>query len=155
VSADGWVWGVDPSTKRVVVVAVKGTQWAWVETNIPPLMRGQSHPDRLPWVRDKTMIAATSMLLEHPPKLIVVEQPSGHFQNPPLLYTVGVVLLGLRDVSNAPILTEPPSHWKKRTLGKGKGNAKKPEIMAWAKECGYKGVTQDVADALGIAVANA
>jgi Holliday junction resolvasome RuvABC endonuclease subunit len=41
--------------------------------------------------------------------------------------------------------------WKKEAMGKG--NARKPEIMAWARANGYRGALQDAADAWGIATA--
>lgn len=56
----------------------------------------------------------------------------------------------------APVVPIEPMSWKASALGKGRGHARKPEVLTWAREvAAYPGTLEDEADATGVAVATA
>jgi Holliday junction resolvasome RuvABC endonuclease subunit len=81
-----------------------------------------------------------------------VEQPSGRFRAPQLVYCVGVVQAALFEaLGGVPVWTIPSSAWKKRTIGQG--NCTKPQVRAWVDRLGVAVRSQDEADAVANACA--
>jgi hypothetical protein len=132
------VWGIDPSTRRIAVgMLAPGVEVGWRTLS---LEQAQSNAARLwkavhalpPWfeqLRDDDVFGR--------PALVVVEQPfsSGRHVPHESLHMVGVVLASLWGALGlgAEIAMLNPSEWKSRGLGKGRGFAKKPGILAWAR----------------------
>lgn len=143
-----WSWGLDPSTRIPVVVAVQKTRF--VVRRVPlPAVRG---PVRLPRLREEIRRATVGLLARCPPRRVAVEQPSGKYRNLPLVYAVGVTIEAV--LSELPpgivVDTVPPSVWKLGTVGRG--NAQKQDVASWCATLGFRGVTQDEADACALAI---
>jgi Holliday junction resolvasome RuvABC endonuclease subunit len=151
-----WVWGIDPSVLRLAFAfcEVGGRRIAWRSMVNPKAdARGA---ERLAELEALTYTATRLFAREYPPRLVMVEQPAGRSRSPETYFAAGVMeaasYSALANMYDTPVEFRrivPPS-WKLAALGKG--NADKKEIAAWAKRHGCEG-TQDVADALGIAVA--
>lgn len=155
-----FAWGVDISTKRVAIAAWNGQQAAWTVVEIPPDRRGGGMiPPDAGWVATKVTAAAIRFARSYPPLIAWVEQPSGRFPNPRLLYvagaTIGALQEGLRVLYRAPVMVAviAPSRWRVAALGAGNGHASKQTVLAWARERGLDADDYDRADALGVAVA--
>jgi Holliday junction resolvasome RuvABC endonuclease subunit len=137
-------WGVDPGFRRVSIASLVPGRFK---------VRSATVPDKLPTVETLSELYAVTLELGRElmsygqPRSIIVEQPSGRFIKPALYYATGVIVLALADFGFVDTL--PPTSWKKAAFGNGA--LKKPELMERAKALGYTGVSQDEADALGIA----
>ena len=142
-----WVWGVDVSTRRVAVGKFSSKKTVrWESRDIPQDARGAQ---RLARIR-----RATVDLCQQPvglqPRLVLVEDANvGAAANKPLLQAVAVVFEAVFATLRCEVREVPVGTWKKATIGRG--NAQKPEVMAFARGLGYTGDLQDEADALVIA----
>jgi hypothetical protein len=151
-----WVWGVDVSTKRLAVGFSDGQE---LHVESVDFNRKLFHGLRLEDIFTRTRTFAAAWAKRYPPLYVFVEQPAafGRPPEPQLMYAVGMVqgalTYALHYVHPHPVevRTVPIGTWKSRALGNGA--AKKPEIMDWAVKHGYRGLLQDEADAMGIALA--
>lgn len=151
------VWGIDPSSRRVSVAAVKNGL-EWVETLSLPKGWDEcrkfsaAHEALVPWLGELGREVPSHVFVEEP------FLPRDHRQQPTHVWMFGVVLAALGSALPAGVkvrLIGAPS-WKCRALGKGHGRAKKPEIMEWARSVAhYQGDLEDEADAVGVATAGA
>ena len=168
-SRTSW-WGVDPSTARVAVAyseILDGEVRRGVATL--PFAPGEG-PTRLSHIYDETRAFVMSLMPAFPkPGVVLVEQPSGKFDNPSLSYAVGciqaAVVSALRESFGRPphVETTVAQHWKKISCGRGdiykptrKALGRTPvfedyAVARWAREQGYAGSSWDEADAMGIA----
>lgn len=159
--------GVDVSTKRLALADSHGY------TDSLMLMTSPDRAANLADAHHRSGIFARQFLDGRKVHAVFIETPGGKFLHPYLMQTVGAVTAGiwwgLRGVDRHPVtcFAVPVATWKKRSVGKG--NAGKPEILAWAQERGYEGQcsgclargkacrkpseAHDEADALGIALA--
>ena len=154
--APDYHWGCDVGGRGVAVAMVSDDAPDVTKTlsvTAPPGAR------RLALLHDHVRALVRGWADDYPPLTVWVEAPTGRFHNPALDHATGVVLaamwgalhnLYLHPVPVGPI---PVGVWK--DLAVGNGAAKKDDVMAWAVQRGYTGGLQDVADALGIAVAGA
>jgi hypothetical protein len=155
-------YGVDPSTLRVSVAFVAQDGARGVATCPFPRAEG---PERLAEIYTHTRQFWWRLMQAGwpTPGLVMVEQPSGKMENPNLSYAVGVILAatwaGVHDsFDGGAIETCTSSWWKKRACGRGniykpKKRAEEYEVVTWARENGYTGISWDEADAWGIAEA--
>jgi Holliday junction resolvasome RuvABC endonuclease subunit len=147
-------WGIDPSTQRVSIAWVTDGGERGVQTrSFDPLLRDG---ERLWHIYAETWDLCKQIHASRPARFVWVEQPFAFGKPvPPVSYmAMGAIMIAARRVTAAPVEPcAPPGRWKKLALGPGYGNAKKEQIMVWARERGYDGNLQDEADALGIAVA--
>lgn len=142
-----WRWGIDPSTIRVSVGAWSGDEWMARSVGVQ-----STRQSRYALIFRRVLALAQELAWECPPDEIWIEQPSGAFTNPTSGYVVGAIAAALGVARPlTPVFMVPPSTWKLHAIGKG--NAGKPDIMAWARSIGYEGEVQDEADALGVAKA--
>lgn len=140
--------GIDPGLRRVSVAAVRGVQHrvatrrlaSSTHTNTAIVKLDELVEDCLDEVCDWN---------DWLPSAIMVEQPSGRFVNLSLSYATGVILRAAEIYLPTLVVTTPSPQWKK-TIGL-KGNAGKPETMAYAQRFGYEGDIEDEADAICIA----
>lgn len=145
-------WGIDPSTQRVAIA------WNGPELGVAvkPFRRSR-HAERLDNIYEVTYAFAQQLAGMFPPLVVWVEQASGARPNLPLMYSVGVVQAAvfgaLKDMWAFPVWVEtvPSGTWKK--VATGRGNAKPPEYLAWARLNGYQGLDLDEAAAWGVAMA--
>lgn len=161
--------GVDISTKRLALADSDGG------TDSLILMTGTDRARQLRDAHHRSGIFARQFVKQRPVMGVFIETPAGKFMDPYLMQMVGAVTggiwYGLRDVYEHPVtcFAVPVSQWKKRAVGRG--NATKPQILAWARERGYEGqcpkclgdasvdackaptAAHDEADAFGVAVA--
>jgi Holliday junction resolvasome RuvABC endonuclease subunit len=143
--------GIDPGLRRVSVAAVQGVQFKVRTLTLPPKtptftalveLDGivETLIDNMEYYWDDRACPATSIL---------VEQPSGRFVNLSLSYAAGVIIRSAEKYLPGRVATVPSPQWKK-AIGL-KGNAGKPETMAYAQRFGYEGDIEDEADAICIA----
>lgn len=145
-----FVWGIDVSTTRLAFAfASLDTTAVKVETLITRTEEREGA--RLGLLDRQLRIFGRLRGAMYPPACVWVEQASGRFQAPQLLYAIGVIQAALAETLPCPVWTVPSSAWKKRSVGRG--NASKEQIAAWAESSGYEFEGQDEADAIGIAVA--
>jgi Holliday junction resolvasome RuvABC endonuclease subunit len=137
-------WGVDPGFRRISIAAIVPGRF---KVRSGEVEEGLPRVETLVRLSEVTLKLARELSEYGQPRSIIVEQPSGKFIKPDLYYAAAAMMLVLADFGFVDTL--PPATWKKHALGKG--NAKKPEIMEWARTIGYTGKSQDEADALGIA----
>lgn len=151
-SPEQWAWGVDVSTKRVAIGAINPQgETHTVKADIDPELVGAV---RLAALRRAARTAAWELgrITSSRPSAILVEDANvGVGTNKPLIQAVGVVLEALAYENTCPILEIPIGTWKKDSIGNGA--AKKDRVMSHAVELGFRGDTQDEADALCIAEA--
>lgn len=101
-----------------------------------------------------TVSMAVSAWASHgTPDAIVVEQPSGTFDNLPLKYATGVILAAAAKYGYATTLTS--GQWRKIAFGNGgmKSAAAKAAAVELAKTLGYNGSSEDTAEAICLALA--
>jgi hypothetical protein len=175
----GPVWGLDPSTHRLAAAVCVptpptnpihelGVHWATCSYS-----KSGSMEARLARALGDLLRFFTDFRNSYGgrPAAIYLEEPFGGSEkfnpktkkkeivkpHPHAFYFVGVVRCALGHVfSDVPVEMIGPPAWKKEALGTGHGFADKAEIMRWAREvCGYTGMLEDEADALGIMAAGA
>jgi Holliday junction resolvasome RuvABC endonuclease subunit len=144
------VWGVDVAVSHLsIAFAELDTERVGVRS----LITGNDtrEGERLGRLDRQLRIWGRQLAGEFPPHVIFVEQPSGRFRAPTLVYACGVVQAALFETLGVPVWTIPSGRWKKATVGVG--NATKPQVRAWVDTMGYDADSQDEADAICIAVA--
>lgn len=150
-----WVWGVDVSTKRVAIAAVPGddTDAATTVVEFPAAVRscGKGDTGDLYGVYTLVRLAAVRFSWDYPPTAIIVEKPAGKVVTPVLWLTVGATITALQHFPGLLVTTLPVGTWKRWSVGRG--DASKADVAAWALETFGHEDDQDVADALGVAVA--
>jgi hypothetical protein len=185
-------WGIDPSTKRIALGSVsgRGPRTARLDASREVVVAWDTlalgHTEPIGRKLNHARARLVSWLEVHrddpiagSPSLVFVEEPfggAGRAQpHPHAFFMVGLVLEALYEVLGfgAMVYTVSPTAWKRPAMGEGRGNAKKPQTLLWAKRhLGYTGECQwcrgmtagphkkcntepahDEADALGIAVA--
>lgn len=147
-----FVWGVDVAVSHLSIA------FADMDTDrvgVRSLHTGTDarEGERLGLIDRQLRIWARQLAGEFPPHVIFVEQPSGRWRQPALIYAAGVVQAALFEALLVPVWTITSGDWKKRTLGLG--NATKPQVAAYAASQGWDFDSQDEADALCCAVAGA
>lgn len=148
------VWGIDPSVRRIAVgMLAPGVEVGWRTLS---LEQGHSNASRL-WKAVGVLPGWFEQLRDDEtfgrPRLVVVEQPfsSGRHVPHESLHMVGIVLAALWGALGlgSELVMLNPSEWKSRGLGKGRGFAKKPAILAWARSAaGYEGTCATCGDGL-------
>lgn len=152
------VFGFDPSTVRVSVGVVLRDRSVWWDTLSLPQLGTDSHRFALAYERLVPWLAGLAE--RWVPKSALVEQPFavGRRVHPSSQQMVGVLLAAAGWALGRGVFldTIDPPQWKKRALGPGRGHAKPPEYMEWARSTlGYTGSLMDEAAALGVAVSEA
>jgi Holliday junction resolvasome RuvABC endonuclease subunit len=144
------VWGVD--------VAVSHLAFAFAPLPDGPVdvaslntLTDTREGQRLGLLDRQVRIYAQQVAGEYPAACVWVEQPTGRFPSPQLMYAAGVVQAALFETLACPVWTVPVSTWKQRTVGKG--NATKTDVFLWASRRQPTVETQDEADAYCIAAA--
>jgi Holliday junction resolvasome RuvABC endonuclease subunit len=145
-----FVWAVDPAVARLAFAfASLGSPTIEVETLTTACDAREG--ERLGLLDRQVRIYAAQAAGRWPPAVVWIEQASGKFQQPQLLYAIGVTQAALFETLGCPVWTIPSGKWKKTALGVG--NATKPQIAAWVAERDDRPATQDEADAYAIAFA--
>lgn len=143
-----WVWGVDPAVARVAFAhADMHTQR--IHATLAQHKTTALEGERLALLADLVRRHAEDTAVVHPPSVVFVEQPSGKFQSPQLLYATGVIQAALFEELQVPVWTIPSGKWKRTALGYG--NASKEQVAAWITAHNWHAGTQDEADAIAIA----
>lgn len=144
------VWGVD--------VAMANLAFAFADTNsdhvdVETLITRTTEREgaRLGLLDRQVRIYARQAAGRYPPACAWVEQPSGRFPNPQLMYAAGVIQAALFETLACPVWSIPSGRWKRATVGVG--NATKAQVRAWADARRFCVNDQDEADAICIAVA--
>ena len=153
------IWGIDPSTLRMSVGIVLPESPARAVVQTCSLAPGALHVRQFK-AREVLPVFVDRLVMRHgEPAAVAIEKPFAHGHRVPVesYYAIAAMLDALGEVMPSTALWWlEPQTWKSAALGKGNGRAKKPQIMAWAREvCGYEGELEDEADALGIATAAA
>jgi Holliday junction resolvasome RuvABC endonuclease subunit len=145
-----YVWGVD--------VAVQHLAFAFAPVDNGPIVTetltagtDAREGQRLGLLDRQVRIYAQQVAVSFPPQCVWVEQPTGRFPKPQLMYAAGVVQAALFEALACPVWTIPVATWKQRTVGKG--NATKSDVFAWATGRLPAIESQDEADAYCIAAA--
>jgi Holliday junction resolvasome RuvABC endonuclease subunit len=136
------IWGVDVGVKRSVICSIGEV------TSFHSLfsLKGEQ-VERLQMQAEALRDLLRSCT---PPDVVMVEQPTGRFRNPPLDWTVGALSLVIAEEVGCPVWHTTPPQWKKAVIGNAQ--AKKPEIAAWASaEVAAEELDFDESDALAIA----
>lgn len=142
-------WGIDPSVNYPVLAE-------WPSGRVQMLRTNGSGAERLADLGDQ-WAGLISEWASHLPTAVFIERVRGKYPKDALVMAVGVIeavtWTMLDEISEHPtsIFELSPGEWKSHAVGNG--GAKKPAVMAWAREHGYQGKVQDEADALGIACA--
>lgn len=146
-----WAWGVDVSTTRVAVGAVRA-DGAWSAWHEDVFERGErADGRRLSFLRAVAVTMAQRTPLNARPELILIEDPANRHHSFHLLASAGVVLEAFHSVFRRPVVPVPVPVWKKAVLGRG--NARKGDVAARAQQLGLPADRpQDEADALCIAL---
>lgn len=152
-----YVWGVDPSTKRVAIGAADRERVH--EVTLCEFDRKLKSAPRMADIYARTHGAALRFARRFPPIYVWVEQPMafGRPVEPQLMYAVGVIQLALfvalRDLYPHPVTVEPIqiAEWRKLAFGEGKGNVKKARYLDLMRPLGYEGDDLDECAAWGIA----
>lgn len=147
------VWGVDVAVSHLSIgfYPVDGS----TSPQVRSLTTGTDtrEGERLGLLDRQLRIWARQLAAEFPPYVVNVEQPSGRFRAPALVYACGVVQAALFETLSVPVWTVPSGRWKRATVGPG--NATKEQVRAYVDAQGWPVDSQDEADALCIAVAGA
>lgn len=163
-------WGVDPSSLRCAIATIAADGLKGVELASFPNVDG---PLRLSLIYAETRKLAATIAGLVAPGIVLIEQPSGKFQNLELVYAVGATMAGVYDGvlaacgSPARFESKTSQWWKKRSFGRGDvykpnkktlGRAPVPEDYAgltWAWNAGMPRAINswDAADAWGMAEA--
>lgn len=142
-----WHIGIDPGSRSIGLAAINDDG----ELRHQAYHVGGEVPDRLVRIR-RYVRRWVQALADEGVWNVVIEQPGTRFGGAVLLGSFGVILEATRSVLPRTVVHELTSaSWKRIALGDGA--AKKPDVMKRARELGYTGSWQDVADAVCIAEA--
>lgn len=143
------VWGVDVAISHLAfAVADLASDTIEVETLIT--RTDEREGARLGLLDRRLRIYASQLARRYPPACVWIEQPSGKFRSPQLLYATGVIQAALFEALAVPVWTIPSGKWKKRAVGYG--NASKDQVRFWvANTLRIDCDTQDEHDAICIA----
>lgn len=157
------VFGIDPSTQRMslaVLLPVPQRRFVGPTGPVPCVVDTLSLPQRkgaerwaaiqrelVPWLG--------ALIGSWRPQAVFIEQPFAYGRSvPPVSYYAIGVLLAVLGSYRQRVEMIGPGEWKKLALGAGKGAARKPDVLAWARRAaGYEGALEDEADAIGVATA--
>lgn len=154
------VWGIDPSTKRIAtsVVDVRRRRVTHVGTLSLPTHERALKPRELAEQMAAQQEHFRGLVDSHGrPTFVAIERPFGGGGSaarkvPVESYYAFAITLAALAASvgrNVGVLELDPGSWKARSLGKGFGHAKKPAVLAWARERhGYVGSCKGCADGL-------
>ena len=145
-----WVWGCDPALGRLAF-AFAAVDSDTVEVETLTTRTTETEGARLGLLDRQVRIYSRQAAGRFPPAVVWVEQASGRYQQPQLLYAIGALQAALFEALAVPVWTVPSSAWKKRTVGVG--NATKPMVRGWVNRLGVAVESQDEADAVCIALA--
>jgi hypothetical protein len=146
-----WFWGFDVSTKAVTfAVCDNEATMFWREERPTPKALWPYYLPRISQAADRLIANAVGLWT---PTVVAVEQPVGAHPNPHLVAAWGVVLERIVKLLDDVVLLDlRPQSWR-RDLGMPT-NATKNDVAGFAiAELGYKGSSQDEADACCIAAA--
>lgn len=150
------VWGIDPSTKQIAVAVHSSSRVEWTGTKAisqessKQLRLARAAADLSAWFKQIVQERGA-------PRLVVLEQPfaAGRKVHPQSQYMLGAVQIALcwGVSAHVDVRMLGPSQWK--SLAWGNGAAGKEELMrrALAEYGRAMMLSQDEADAIGIAVA--
>lgn len=146
-------WGVDVGLNSTAICALGGQ----TPQLVAPRAGEGTLPERLDRLMAETERVAGQLCADYPPIAVCVERPTGRYPSPHLSYATASVLLGLhralkdRFAYPVSVILVAITEWKKKAIGRG--NASKDEVMEWAVSTWPQldDMTQDDADALGIA----
>lgn len=169
-------WGIDPATTRFAVAGILPRPQP-LFTHLIRIQQVKDEAGRLSGAYHTLVSGFRALAAEFgPPLAAVLEQPFAFGRNvhPQSFYFAGIGLAALREACpDAAIFSFGPGQWKKRGLGEGRGTAKKPAILEFARSLGFQEVcpkcgtgegvkdckegspVHDKADALGMAMAAA
>lgn len=150
VSPLAFVWGVDVALARLAFGFAPDDGGA-IEVSTLITRCDATEGERLGLLDRQVRIYARQAAEAFPPTAVWVEQASGRFRAPQLVYAVGVVQAAIFETLHCPVWSIPSGKWKKVALGRG--NATKGEIAAWVAERSSAPASQDEADAYAIAAA--
>lgn len=146
----GYVWAVDPAVSKLAFAyASLADESISVETL--PTACDAREGERLGLLDRQVRIFARQAADSFPPVCVWVEQASGRFQSPQLVYAIGVTQAAIYETLRCPVWSIPSGKWKRAAIGKG--NATKEQIAAWVARRDTRPATQDEADAYAIAYA--
>lgn len=143
-----YVWGIDPAVSRLAF-AFAPVDDGPITVETLSTASDATEGERLGLFDRQVRIYARQRAGDFPPAVVWVEQPSGKWRAPALVYATGVVQAAVFETVGVPVWTIPSSTWKLRTVGKG--NATKAQIAAWVVAQGADFNGQDEADAYAIA----
>ena len=147
------VWGIDISTKQIDIAFVTAEGVWQTNSSVLPKKSTDDVGTRLCAAWDTVARFADAMNSHFPPVYVMLERPTGRFQSPSLMMTAGIVAGAIASTVEVPMDFIAVSSWK-AAVGLG-GNASKASVRQWAENLGGSIVSQDAADALGIASAAA
>ena len=143
-------WGVDVAISHLAFgFADLGSDDVQVESLIT--RNDTKEGERLGLLDRQVRIYARQAAGRYPPACVWVEQASGRWRAPQLVYAVGVVQAALAETLRCPVWSIPSGKWKKWTLGVG--NATKPQVARHVANLRLNFDGQDEADAICIAMA--
>lgn len=150
------VWGLDPSTTVIAIAVHDGKRIRM--TSLRAIAQGGSSAERLASaVSDLAVWFRGVVELYGRPEIVVLEQPFGQGRrvHPQSQYMVAAVQIALvagvgRTVD---VRMLGPGKWKNMAYGAPHGTAGKPKLMQLAMEHYPADMTQDEADAVGMALA--
>lgn len=146
-----WAWGVDVRTGLLAVGALSGdreARWWSLDTGEAGRAVGAA---RLSGIRGRWLDVLLDVPADLRPTAVIVENPTIVRTDFRLLTLCGVVMEAIYTAYGCPVLELTVGEWKKEVVGKG--NAGKPEVLERARMLGYRGDSQDEADALCMAQA--
>lgn len=147
-------FGVDIGFRRVSIAALdEAGDFAVRSATVPgPDEIAQAKTFRWLYLAARTSARALVLAVGEP-ITIMVERPAGRVVSPEMHYSFALISAALESLDVGLVASVVPGRWKKLALGDGFGGADKSTVMTWARQQGYRGSSQDEADALGIAAA--
>lgn len=149
-SPPAFVWGVDVALAHLAFAFAPADGGA-IEVSTLITRCDATEGERLGLLARQVRIYARQAVGAYPPAVVWVEQASGRFRAPQLVYAVGVVQAAIFETLRCPVWSIPSGKWKKAALGRG--NATKEQVAAWVAERSTAPASQDECDAYTIAAA--
>ncbi len=145
------LWGVDPSAAKGAAIAFWDLTTDQFQTNLIAWGGTSKNPgERLMLCRASVREFAEAMRNHWPPVAIAVERPAGPRPNPPLVMHAGVIAEALGAGGGVAPYFVATAEWR-ATLGVPMPRSdKKAAVVEWAHSIGWKGGTEDEAEALGV-----